>query len=219
MRVLVFDTETTGLPPHKSREVSVMDHVEWPHIVQFSYIIYNSSEENIDLIIDRVICIPDCVEITTENCAIHGITKEMTKKGCPIYPVLLEFMRYMSECDIVVAHNIEFDLNMVVVELVRLGLLQEIEYIHGAGKYYCTMQQSIDLCNIRVVSKYGNKEYVKFPSLSNLHEHFFGVVPLHLHNSVNDVLICLRCFYKMKFKNDICEKNAEIENLMKKLIP
>ena len=45
MRFLVFDTETTGLP--KTKFISPFTLHQWPHIVQFSYIIYDSSLNNI----------------------------------------------------------------------------------------------------------------------------------------------------------------------------
>ena len=65
------------------------------------------------------------------------------------------------------------------------------------------------ICNIKALTKDG-KEYVKFPSLSELHKHLFSVVPKKLHNSLNDVLICLRCFYKMHFDVDIVAINESI---------
>jgi hypothetical protein len=41
MRVLVFDTETTGLPQTKILNPDTLH--QWPTIVQFSYIIYDLS--------------------------------------------------------------------------------------------------------------------------------------------------------------------------------
>jgi hypothetical protein len=40
MRVLVFDTEATGLPKTKIINPDAL-HL-WPHIVQFSYLIYDT---------------------------------------------------------------------------------------------------------------------------------------------------------------------------------
>ena len=45
MRVLVFDTETTGLP--KSKFISPDTLNLWPHIVQFSFVIYDTEENDI----------------------------------------------------------------------------------------------------------------------------------------------------------------------------
>ena len=43
MKVLVFDTETTGLPTE--RNASISDLEVWPHIVQLSYILYDVDEK------------------------------------------------------------------------------------------------------------------------------------------------------------------------------
>ena len=40
MLILVFDTETTGLPTE--RNASIFDNDKWPYIVQLSYIIYDT---------------------------------------------------------------------------------------------------------------------------------------------------------------------------------
>ena len=45
MRVLVFDTETTGLP--KSNIINNTTLNLWPHIVQFSYIVFDTETNSI----------------------------------------------------------------------------------------------------------------------------------------------------------------------------
>ena len=45
MRVLVFDTETTGLPETKILNPDTLNL--WPHIVQFSFVIYDTSVNDI----------------------------------------------------------------------------------------------------------------------------------------------------------------------------
>jgi hypothetical protein len=82
---------------------------------------------------------------------------------------------------------------------------------------YCTMQKSIELCNLKMKTKYG-KEYVKFPKLSELHMKLFNSSPRNLHNSLNDVLICLRCYYMLEYKVDIIEIDNEIKSLLIDLI-
>ena len=125
----------------------------------------------------------------------------------------------------------EFDMNMLLVELWRwrknnnedpdfkkkyIGLMGDL----NKCKKYCTMQESVDLCNIVAVSSRDGKEFVKFPSLSELHNHLFGFIPSNLHNSLNDVIICLRCFHMINQGNvDICEVNNDIKKLMYELTP
>jgi glycosyltransferase involved in cell wall biosynthesis len=42
--------------------------------------------------------------------------------------------------------------------------------------------------------------YKKFPKLVELYQKIFGVTPKNLHNSLNDVIVCLRCFIKLKYE-------------------
>lgn len=58
------------------------------------------------------------------------------------------------------------------------------------------------------------KSYKKFPKLSELHEHLFGYVPDNLHNSLVDVLVCLRCFLKIRCGYSMSNRKFEI--LLKK---
>jgi DNA polymerase III epsilon subunit-like protein len=201
----------------------------WPYIVQFSYVIYDFSDNKIESIVDSVIKIPEQVEITQECSNIHGITKEISdSKGLEIKDILFQFIDDFQKCDVIVGHNIHFDLNMVKVEMLRLlestfyfeKLLLDnfLEYFYTIPKekIYCTMQSSIELCGIKKKDKFG-KEYNKFPKLMELYSKLFESVPKNLHNSLNDVLVCLRCFGKLKFEMDICKNNKEINDLFLKL--
>jgi hypothetical protein len=53
MRIAVFDTETTGLP--KSKIINELTLQLWPHIVQFSYIIYDTELKKIIKTVDLII--------------------------------------------------------------------------------------------------------------------------------------------------------------------
>jgi DNA polymerase-3 subunit epsilon len=226
MRVLVFDTETTGLAP-KGQSPSYSNVDKFPHIVQFSYIFYDTETMEIVQKNDNVIKIPLHIVIGEESTKIHGITNEISRtSGIDIQTVLSEFMCLFSIADLVVAHNLEFDKNMLIVELLRLpqteANLFSIGLISSHKKYYCTMQEGMYLCNIKktyvtFVTK-ETKEYIKFPSLFELYKHLFNEEPVNLHNSFNDIVACLRCFHKIKFDEDICEKNAvfaELQDLIR----
>uniref|UniRef100_A0A6C0IH13 Exonuclease domain-containing protein n=1 Tax=viral metagenome TaxID=1070528 RepID=A0A6C0IH13_9ZZZZ len=228
MIIITFDTETTGLPKIKMITEKTL-HL-WPHIVQFSYVIYNNETNNILKTVDHIVKVPENIVISEENSNIHGITDTISKtSGQDIAMVLSEFMQDYNNADIIVAHNMEFDFNIIKVELMRQiyndtqtvdekeKITQNLNCLKASSKLCCTMQESIELCNIKALSKQG-KEYVKFPSLAELHKHLFGVVPKKLHNSLNDVLICLRCFYKMHFEADIVAINEEVRSSISSLI-
>jgi hypothetical protein len=78
----------------------------------------------------------------------------------------------------------------------------------------CTLQDSIDLCNIKAIDKFG-KEYIKFPKLLELHQKLFESTPNNLHNSFNDILVTLRCFMKLKHNIDLNEKCSKFIKISK----
>lgn len=227
-KILIFDTETTGLPKSYTVNYNVLNL--WPYIVQFSYIIYDCQSKRLIKIQDNIIKVPKEINISEECINIHGITNELSQnQGIPIEVAIKDFMDDIKTVELVVAHNMEFDLNLLKVEIMRKvteNLIDSekkeinLKYLNVLSKemnYYCTMQNSIQLCNIKRMNKKG-KEYTKFPKLSELHEKLFQIIPHNLHNSLNDVLVCLRCFYKLKYDDDLMNQDNEFQCRMNKLI-
>jgi DNA polymerase III epsilon subunit-like protein len=213
MRVLVFDTETTGLPQTKILNPDTLH--QWPNIVQFSYIIYDTSLNDIVKSKDYIIKVPDNILISEESTKIHGITNEIcSKKGISIDDVLNEFFCYLRNVDWIIGHNISFDINMVKVELLRIiyknKLTSEqlkiykydLHFISNYKNICCTLQDSIQYCNIQAIDKFG-RPYLKYPKLVELHQKLFDSSPNNLHNSFNDILVTLRCFMKLKHNSDL----------------
>ena len=211
MLVLVFDTETTGLP--KNREINKNTISGWPSIVQFSYVIYDTQNNQIVKEFDRIIKVYTNVVISDECIKIHGITNEMSSaQGVIIQTVLLEFFTDVSSADLIVGHNIDFDIKMIKSELFRLTYhdntddlliyIKCLKQLDSLTNIYCTMKETKQLCNIEAQYKNGNK-YIKFPKLRELYEFLFKELPTGFHNSLNDVKYTLRCFVKVKFNTDI----------------
>lgn len=237
MRVLIFDTETTGLPKTKLLTKEVLHLL--PFIVQLSYVIFNTVTNRIEVIQDHIINIPLDIQISPESTNIHGITKEITlSKGKALKDILFQFIEDYESCDLLVGHNLSFDVNMLKMETMRLiqtSLYFEKLYLeefleklimesnnnnnnsnNSNTKHYCTMKKTITYCDIKVIDKKG-KEYIKFPKLSELHKKMFGYIPKNLHNSLHDVLVCLRCFYQIEYKTDLLIENKKVRNLFIKL--
>lgn len=215
MRILVFDTETTGLPKTKIINQDTFDL--WPYIVQFSYIIYDLSLNKIIKSKDFKIKLPDNVLIPEESTKIHGITNEISRQfGVPFEKALSDFFESLRTVDKLVGHNIYFDIDMVKVELLRLiynnsvprrelkSCKYDLFYITNFKNIVCTLKNSVELCNIQAINKQG-KSYLKYPKLEELHIKLFGKAPNNLHNSFNDILITLRCFYKLHCDMDLID--------------
>jgi DNA polymerase III epsilon subunit-like protein len=229
MQIIFLDTETTGLLP-KGLELKSENLHLFPYVVQFSYIIYDTSTNQIIKMVDHIIKLPLNVIISEENSNIHKITNEISQtKGIEIRLSINEFMEDLKNIDLIVAHNLEFDINMLKIEFYREAtisdnIVDKTQYLNfldpfvHSNKLYCTMKNSINLCNIKIKSNKNGREYIKFPKLNELHIKLFHFSPRNLHNSLNDVLICLRCYFMLEHNFDIVDTNSEIKDLLNDLI-
>lgn len=218
MRILVFDTETTGLPSSKFINPDALNL--WPHIVQFSYVMYDTELNDIVKTSDTIVKVKEDIIISEESTKIHGITNDISKRnGSHIVLILKNFFDNFRNSDLLVGHNISFDINMVKVELLRLiyecnlnisedeikSYKYDLHFLTNYKNIFCTLQGSVELCNIKSINKFG-KEYIKFPKLLELHQKLFESTPNNLHNSFNDILVTLRCYMKLKYNIDLNEK-------------
>ena len=207
MKVLIFDTETTGLPEGKNP--SIYETQKWPHIIQLSYIVYDSETNEIVTLEDDYISIDENVVIQPESQKIHNISRELlSSKGIPIEHALEKFNRFSDMSDLLVGHNVSFDKRMVMVEGIRNKIRVNI---HDT---YCTMKNSVELCKIQRFWPNGDT-YFKYPTLSELHNELFQKIPKNTHNALIDILICMRCFVKIELRKDICAINRTIRTMMR----
>ena len=215
MKVLVFDTETTGLP---ERGASINDKSKWPYIIQLSYILYDMSN-NSALIKNNYIKINESVIISPDSFNIHHISREiLDERGINIVPALREFNECFKRCDVVVGHNISFDKRLIFVECFRHNIKQYFtQFIDNkqiAKPEFCTMKNTTQFCKLERLSK-TNQIYSKHPKLSELYSLLFPEEPLpaDLHNSLIDVAMTLRCYLKYVANFDVIEVNETLRQL------
>lgn len=209
MKLLIFDTETTGLPEKFNTPITETD--KWPYIVQLSWILYDKTTHEIINIQDHIIKCP--IDIPLESSKIHGITNSYAKrKGIPLQKAMDLFDIDMQKADLMVAHNISFDKRVYMVEAIRNTRPHYFTNGDGAKPEYCTMKETKIFCNIESTSTYWGK-YIKYPSLLELHEKIFGVVATGAHNSMVDVVICLRCYISYTQNIDILKHNKTLSKL------
>ena len=176
MKLLIFDTETTGLP--KSRN-DASEPNNWPHIVSISWVILDTDTNNI-LKQKSFIIKPMFWEIPAESIAIHGITHEHAMAdGVNLKYVMSEFLN--ERYDYLVAHNMRFDKN-VLLNAIIWDLRMPYPRLN---EQLCTMELSSNIC------KLPGKHGYKFPKLKELYFHAFGKEPdtTKLHGSLYDTLI------------------------------
>lgn len=185
---LFFDTETTGLP--KCWNAPVTDVDNWPRLVQLAWMVYDGQGQ---LLKSRdVIVRPDGFVIPHEVSQLHGITTEIAReKGLPLQEVMEEFVEQVEAADVLVGHNISFDVCIVGAEFERLRMMTPL----FLKPKYCTMKSSTDYC--KLPPKKGGSGF-KSPRLSELHQILFGEGFDNAHNALADVEATARCFWELK---------------------
>ena len=68
------------------------------------------------------------------------------------------------------------------------------------------------ICKLTRIN-YRNQVVSKFPKLIELYKKLFNEVPNNLHNSLNDVLVCFRCYFKMRYNLDILMEDEKTSKL------
>jgi DNA polymerase III epsilon subunit-like protein len=217
--VLIFDVETTGLLP----KVLPEDLTDMPYIIQLSFAVYDLTHHIILETYDAYVKPPKGVIVSEKITEITGITqKHVEKHGQNICDVLLKLYTAYTSVDMVVAHNLDFDSRMVTLEAKRnvsrlpfdvnpfITWMFQPQYCRmTCMELFCTMQTSVELCSIKKTSSRG-KQYNKFPKLVELYQQLFEKTPENLHNSMVDVLVCLRCFLKIKYNIHLTDKEFDM---------
>lgn len=203
MRILVFDTETTGLPQMTAdrQYYEPKDHSKYDsaRIIEIAYIIldqtYNQSENRVKylpLVTYRSLVKFEGVNIQNSN--IHGITTGMVLEGgVDTQEMLSELQKDISthKVDRLVAHNITFDINVLLSECFRYqreDLAQNLQTMEPV----CTMY-------------YGKiyMDYMKRPKLSELYEFIFHRSFANAHSALSDTKACLECYQMLTRKRVI----------------
>ena len=182
---LFFDTETSDLP--RDFDAPESDTRNWPRVIQIAWVtgdcLETLSPPEIHLIK------PDGFSIAPGAFKTHGISTEYaTANGVSFSPVLESFVKAVAESTTVVAHNVEFDTNVIGAECARAGIPNPIRQ----KKTRCTMKESKNYC--RLPSHHG----FKWPRLSELHTKLFGSDFENAHDACSDCLACMNCFFRLR---------------------
>ena len=196
MKILFFDTETTGLPKNWKAPVHQLDN--WPRLVQIAWQVYNS---NGDLLEEHEYVIkPLGFIIPSEASAVHKITTQKALKiGQDLLTILKVFKSSVKDCGLLVAHNYNYDYNVMGSELLRNGLENSLK----DKDHICTMNASTNFCKIS--GPYG----YKWPKLEELYKILFDE-SFNAHNALDDIRATARCFWELISLNLVETINPEI---------
>lgn len=191
MKTLLFDIETTGLPPRGKKYDEHFN--EFPHIVQIAWQLTNKSGNSI--IKESRIIKPDGYEIPQEVIDIHGITNERAhEEGTDLKTVLRLFITDCMKVDTIVAHNIYFDTSITKANLLRLGIDGEIgNQALAKEKRVDTMMKTIKF----VEARHPDGRKGKWPKLEELYFKLFGKGMPEAHDAGADVQYLKECYFEL----------------------
>ncbi len=184
---LIFDTETTGLP--KNYKAPITDTENWPRCIQIAWQLHDELGNLIEH--QDYLVKPEGFSIPYQSEQIHGIsTKLAQEEGLELDEVLAKFVEVLGKAKFVVGQNVGFDNNVMGCELFRRGVennLMELPVLDT-----CT-ERTAQLCQIPG----GRGGKFKLPTLTELHQHLFGVAFSEAHNATADVEATTRCFLEL----------------------
>lgn len=175
MKLLIFDTETTGLP--KSREPAIKGSDNWPHLVSIAWTVL---DDNFNTISSESYIVKPQWTIPADSTKIHGISQAKAEaEGIPLSAVISKFLAV--EHDMMIAHNIDFDYNVLVNAIMwdlKLGTIPDFK------TRFCTMKTMQDVMKL----PYANGRGFKPPKLSELYQYVMHkpAVTENLHSAHYD---------------------------------
>lgn len=185
---LFFDTETTGFP---KKDVP-LNHPSQPYIVQLAAILM--SEDNKEVCTLNTIIDNGSITIPEDATKVHGITTEFAKKnGIESKAALILLANMFMKADLIIGHNIEFDMKMVEIAINRMGLSYDWEITEFAPTY-CTMKSATNIVGIPL----NHADKNKYPRLTEAYKFAFGEDFENAHNAMSDVRATMRLYYWLK---------------------
>lgn len=185
----VFDTETSGLP-YKERgsnyDYTNLDHFNSSRLLSISWLLLNDVNEIVEK--KTYYIKPDNFEISEASINIHGLSKEfLNENGITIHEVLLNLNGLFTKYNInlLIAHNINFDINILKSELFRYNYTITLNKIRNINTF-CTMLSSQIKMNV-----------YKWPKLAEAYRYFYNEDITNAHDAEYDTLYCYKVFLKL----------------------
>ncbi len=187
---IFIDTETSGMVNYKNASKGSrfprydnLDAYDSCRIVSICWIICQN-----DKVIEQgyFLINPKDFTISVESQQIHGISQEEAiREGQDISNVLNTFVECVKRCESIIAHNIDFDINVILSECYRNNLLGLIDIIN-TKHHICTMKKGQHVMGL-----------TKWPKLSELYEYLFHEKLKDAHNALMDTIHCMKCYNEM----------------------
>ena len=210
--ILVLDTETTGL-------IKTKPSYSVPYTLQYSSIIVDLDSLQV-LRINNIRIKPyydvNSPEIDWKMVSrVSGNTIPILESdGVELEHAQNVIISDLLSANLIVGHNISYDLQVLLFGLLdgtdvskalKSHLFGSNHRLSNSSIIYDTMLQGIDIC--KIPHKTGNG--YKYPKLSELYRRLYNEDFENQHDSLYDVVACLKCFLRMK--------HVEYSNVMEQI--
>ena len=175
---LVFDTETTGLWQNTLKPLN-----KQPKVIEFFALALDSATNEVLFEYESLVKVDE--KITPKVTKLTTITNEMLTDAPYFGNIAPKVKELIENATAVVAHNLNFDIQMIEFEFQRLGV--EIKW---PNQKICTVEKTEHIEGYRL-------------SLSNLHEKLFGEKFEGAHRAGVDVRALAKCYIELKNLGEI----------------
>lgn len=197
---IFIDTETTGLPLNDKAAYTNLDN--WPYLVQVALII---EDDNYGILAKRnIILKPDGYSIPESSARIHGISNaKAVKEGEDRKQVISFLDQALCNSDIIIGHNVSFDLNVVKAEIIRVKGIENTLFVKRKHNIIDTMNLGVNVCKIPNLSCYSSQsQSYKYPKLDELYYKLFNKHFDNQHDAMADIQATYDCYYELKRKSE-----------------
>lgn len=216
MRILFFDTETNGLPYNRYLPPTHLKN--WPHILQIAWQMWDGAV----LVTATSALVKPAADLvwSFEAEAVHGIQKEeLEREGRSVEAVLELFKTDVLAADLLVAHNLSFDKNVIWAAALRT---QRADLAPATwwptSREFCTLRPMTTICKIpsphaaKNTAKNPQDPY-KWPKLAEVWSWLWPTRPLpaHLHNAAADVECLVACWRELVQRRLLVLPSAVLE--------
>lgn len=200
MYVLLFDTETNGLP--KRFGAPIHDVKNWPAILSIAWQIWNMNPDDGSqtFVEKRNYFLKPTPGIVWDAEAekIHGIHIDFLEtEGHDVSLVLDDFKRAASQSQLIVAHNLQFDKSVLLAEMLRHDPKMVMNW--WPRFEYCTCNNTKALCKLPSVKRNPNpSDPYKMPKLVELWKFLYGGdAEFSFHSAEGDTECLVQIFQEL----------------------
>ena len=203
MKVTIFDSETTGLPPKNANYET--DYMQFPYLLSMAWkcLLDGKESPTFEYIINQ-----EGRTVPPEATAINGITQAMTDVSkFDTFTTLLQFMMDIDQADVIIGWNLYFDTSLIKANILRI-IAGGKTPIDMYNKFTDLLHKDKRIDLMRVCHKIMGG---KLPKLTEAYQYFFKE-SFDAHSAGNDVDAVVRIFKELRRRGELPLHITEIMN-------